>query len=143
MWAWLKKLFQNTTREKDERKTLIKDFDNIAADLPEHDFQHQGIQSIPTDKIVGSVGRARELDHQFRYRKRAITDRYYSIQEAARQGKPQEPIKVVRIKRDRTNSEYYVIDGHHRVADAKRKNYDEMNADVTDLVIKTDDPDEK
>lgn len=131
MLDWLKRLLGKA--ETDEQDG-VKNFDAATADLNEKQYQRLGSRSIPTDKIVGSVGRAHELDENFRYRKRDDTGRYQYISEAIRQGKPADPIKVLRVKRQRQDSEYYVLDGHHRVAEAKKQNYREMNADVTDVV---------
>ncbi|MFP4320878.1 MAG: ParB N-terminal domain-containing protein [Anaerolineales bacterium] len=130
---WLRRLISGPSQEN------VKNFDEETASLRNKQFRHQGQRSIETDKIVGSVGRAHELDNRFRYRKRDDTARYHFISDAAREGRPTEPIKVVRVKRDRASSEYYVIDGHHRVAQAKRQKYENMNADITDLIAEEDD----
>ncbi len=139
MWAWLKQLLGIGAGAEDK----VKNFDDVTTDEEIEEYRKQGKQPIPTEKIVGSVGRAHELDQNFRYRKRGITGRYTSIADAMREGKPMEPIKVVKVKRERAKTEYYVVDGHHRVAEAKKRGLDEMNADITEAVIKPDDDAEK
>ncbi len=133
VFQWLRKLLFGTDSES------VKNFDDATADLRNKQFEHHGQRSIETDKIVGSVGRAHELDNNFRYRNRADTARYHFINGAAQEGRPSAPIKVVRVKRQRAQSEYYVIDGHHRVAQAKRNQYKQMNADITDVTGEEDD----
>lgn len=95
-----------------------------------------GVISIPVKQIVGSVDRAHELNSSFRYRGRAITSRYHNINQAMRDGAPMKPIQVVKISgRDRCDSEFYVVDGHHRVANAKARGFDEINAQVTEIIL--------
>jgi hypothetical protein len=135
MFAWLKKIFG--TRGEDDR---VKSFYQETDDLGEKDFRFSGIKFIPTEKIVGSVGRAHELDKRFNYRKRANTGRYRRVAQSARDGKPMNPIQVVRLKRDpKKDTQFFVMDGHHRVAYAKKRKFPGMNAEVTDVVL----PDEE
>ena len=129
MLAWLKKFFGSNDPSQ------VKSFDAESGQLNIRDYQKAGKASIKTGKIVGSVGRAHELDAEFRYRGRDLTDRYHSMNQANRDGRPSAPIKVIKVKRDRSESEYYVMDGHHRVAQAKKQGYDEMNAEVTEAII--------
>lgn len=113
----------------------LKDF---AAQLPNHNgisFRKLGTTAVPIEKIVGSVGRAHELDKGFHYRKRSITERYQRVSLAVRNGEPIQPIKVYKLKRPRVSSEYYVFDGHHRLAAAIQEGYDDINAVVTEVQI--------
>jgi len=132
MASWLKQFFSG-----DDDK--LKDFDQETAGLGIQELRKIGVQSIAIDKIVGSVGRAHELGKDFRYRERAITARYHSIEDALRVGKPMDPIKVFRLQRPGAAEEYYVVDGHHRVAQAKQHGYTDINAEVTDVILLQDD----
>jgi len=73
-----------------------------------------GTFPIDVDKIIGSVGRAQDLDGNFKFRTRRPTDRYLSIKKAIENGEILPSIDVYKIRNG-----YYVIDGHHRVAAAK------------------------
>src|SRR5688500_17681812 len=87
-----------------------------------------GMKTIPAVKIVGSVGRAQNLRSDFFYRTgRAMTARFVSIGKAMEAGKVLPPIEVYKAKlrraqdgREIERTEYYVVDGHHRVAMAKK-----------------------
>lgn len=133
MWIWLKKLFGGK-----KSASQIKSFDDALADSPIREYRKTGQQSIATDKIVGSVGRAHELDENFRYRDRVDSSRHFRVQDAMREGRPTQPIKVIKLKRERSASEYYVMDGHHRVSQAKRQGLSEMNAEITEAVLDDD-----
>mgnify|MGYP000865193451 CR=1 FL=1 len=114
---------------------VLKDF---AAQLPKHEhisFHTLGMAAVPIEKIVGSVGRAHDLDKRFRYRGRAITERYQQAMVTVSNGEPSQPIKVYKLKRPRASSEYYVFDGHHRLAAAIQQGYNDINAVVTEVQI--------
>lgn len=117
----------------------VKNFDTDTADMPAKHYHPVGVSSIETEKIVGSVGRAHELDSSFRYRHRIDTERYQRLNAAMNEGKPLDPIQVVKVKRGRSTSEYYVVDGHHRVAQAKQRHLPQMNANIVE-VCATDHP---
>ena len=96
-----------------------------------------GPQVVPIEKIVGSVGRARAMRSDFFYRSgRALTDRFTRIGEAMKEGKYLPPIELYKLKprrRDRQEppvSEYYVVDGHHRVAMARKLGQEFIDANV-------------
>jgi hypothetical protein len=115
-----------------------RDLKDFATQLPQQariSFRQLGIVSIPIEKIVGSVGRAHELDKRFRYRGRVITERYQQAAVNLEKGEPRQPIKVYKLKRLRALSEYYVLDGHHRLAAVIRQGNGEINAFVTEVQI--------
>ena len=102
-----------------------------------------GVATIPTSKVVGSVGRAQNLRSDFFYRTgRAMTARFVSIGKAMEQGKVLPPIEVykARLRRRRgaaetTRTEYYVVDGHHRVAMARKMGQDFLDAHVVEYKV--------
>src|SRR4051794_4112224 len=91
-----------------------------------------GTRTVPAAKIVGSVGRWRNLRSDFFYRQgAAMTERFRRIGKAMEQGKPLPPLELYKLKGQPTSdhqspavSEYYVVDGHHRVAMAKQLGQD-------------------
>lgn len=106
-----------------------------------------GMRTIPAAKIVGSVGRAQNLRSDFFYRSGKITARFKSIGRAMEEGKVLPPIEVykARVRRqqgseEKALTEYYVVDGHHRVAMAKRLGQDYLDAHVVEYKIDTATP---
>lgn len=84
-----------------------------------------GVQAIEVDKIVGSVGRPQDLDKNFRFKWRKPSERYLSIKRKMEEGEILPPIDVYKIR-----DEYYVLDGHHRVAVAKELKQKFIDANV-------------
>lgn len=99
----------------------------------------RGVTTIEVEKIVGSVGRWQVLRSDFFYRTgKAMTRRFQRVGEAMRAGKALPAIDVYKLKREpgmpdaSSPSEYYVVDGHHRVAMARRLGQDFLEAHVVE-----------
>jgi len=103
----------------------------------------RGIQTVPTDQIVGSVSRYQNLRSDFLYRTgRAMTERFVRIGAAMEAGKVLPAIDVYKLTRrsgpegGRTQrSEYFVVDGHHRVAMARRLGQAYLDAHVVEYRV--------
>ena len=102
-----------------------------------------GMRTIPAAKVVGSVGRAQNLRSDFFYRTgQAMTARFKRIGQAMEEGKVLPPIEVYKAKLRRKygdkeveKTEYYVVDGHHRVAMAKKLGQDYLDAHVVEYKV--------
>ena len=101
-----------------------------------------GVKIVPTQKVVGSVGRTHNLGSDFFYRTgHAMTDRFVSIGKAMQQGKILPPLELYKVKRlpgtsaAPPPSEYYVVDGHHRVAMARKLGQDYLDAHVVEYRV--------
>ena len=104
-----------------------------------------GMRTIPAAKVVGSVGRAQNLRSDFFYRTgQAMTGRFVRIGKAMQEGKVLPPIEVYKAKltrpdaktgKDIEKTEYYVVDGHHRVAMAKKLGQDYLDAHVVEYKV--------
>jgi hypothetical protein len=89
-----------------------------------------GEQFIPVASIVGSVDGASQLfDRNFRPLSDRARARLGSVLVAMRQGEPLAPIEVWAWC-----GEYYVLDGHHRVAAARALGSDYISAHVVEVV---------
>ena len=93
-------------------------------------LREAGEQFIPVASIVGSVDGASQLfDRDFRPVSDRARARLSSILVAMRQGEPLPPIEVWQWR-----GEYYVLDGHHRVAAARALGIDYISAHVIEEV---------
>ena len=107
----------------------IKSFKDQQQAEAAYDSHDRGIRSVVVDRIVGSVGRYKDFDSQFRLKRRASSERLQWIKEAMRQGRNLGPVKLYQIK-----NEYFVLDGNHRIAAAKELGQDEILAHLVELV---------
>jgi nucleotide-binding universal stress UspA family protein len=90
-----------------------------------------GLRTVEVARIVGSVGRAAELDASFRSADRSRTEqqRYARVRRGVRTDAALPPAQLYKL-----DAAYYVLDGHHRVAAAKELGQLELEAEVTELV---------
>jgi nucleotide-binding universal stress UspA family protein len=92
-----------------------------------------GLRTVDVARIIGSVGRAGELDANFQLhpQSQATIHRYERVR-AASAGETREvlpPIEVYKL-----GYGYYVLDGHRRVAAAKELGQTDIEAYVTEFV---------
>jgi hypothetical protein len=116
-----------------QNHAVIKNFDKEAGDIPNKQYRKIGVQFIETNLIVGSVGRSHELDEKFFYKGRPHDDRHKRIEADLLAGKPMQPIQVLKLQRCDDTVQYFVVDGHHRVAIAKKHGFKAINAEVTEV----------
>jgi hypothetical protein len=92
--------------------------------------QYLGVREIPLEALVGTDGRANSFTRDFRPLHAFSRDRLRSLQNAfADGGFP--PIVAVKL-----GEAYFVIDGHHRAALARRGGAEMIDADVTELIAR-------
>jgi uncharacterized ParB-like nuclease family protein len=97
------------------------------------DSRERGIRTVSLEKIVGSVGRYQDFDHEFRMKQRVPSERLERVKAALREGVPLPPVKLYQIK-----DEYYVLDGNHRIAAAKELGHDDILATIVEFIPSSD-----
>ncbi len=103
-----------------------------------------GYRAVPLAKVVGTVGRADTLRSDFFHRLGpTVTERYYRVEEAMRRDKPLPALELYRMVRrgergSAQPSEYYVLDGHHRVAVARKLGLEYLDAHVVEYKVADD-----
>ena len=107
---------------------LILPFDEVIEALGRVSERSIGLQSIQLDSIVGTVGRARDFDRQFRPVSGRTRTRWERIANAQRRGQDLPPISVYRI-----GDMHFVRDGHHRVSVARAQGLTHIDAYVTEV----------
>ncbi len=88
-----------------------------------------GVRVIPVAKIVGTVSRSKDFDRDFRPQFDHVEERLDQFARAFPQG-GFPPITVNKL-----GDAYFVIDGHHRVAVAKRLRMDYIEAEVSEFQV--------
>ena len=102
----------------------------------------RGLQEIPLDKIVGSVGRYQDFTRSFLPKNDSDQERWARVKTAITDMKGMPPIEVYQV-----GDAYFVKDGNHRVSIARQLGTKTISAYVTEVETRVsltadDDPDE-
>jgi hypothetical protein len=111
-------------RRRRKPKDLLA-LDVVAARLRAVGRAHVGVRPIPLGQIVGSDGRGGDFDRVFSPRRTEIRHRLRRLASAFPHG-DFPPIEVFQL-----GDAYFVVDGHHRVALARRMGMATIDAEVT------------
>jgi hypothetical protein len=103
-------------------------FDDIRERLRLGDESYRGVQDIPIDKIVGSVGRYRDFTSNFLPRRGKMQERWSRVYAKATSMEGLPPIEVFKV-----GDAYFVRDGNHRVSVARQMKNKTIEAYVTEL----------
>lgn len=106
-------------------RSQLLSFDEIAERLPFEGQFDAGVQDIPVEQIMGSVGRAQDFSATFLPRTDKIKPRWLKIARANLVGEYIPPIEVYQV-----GSIYFVKDGNHRVSVARVLNQATIRAHV-------------
>jgi hypothetical protein len=113
--------------EPEGRLLALKD---VERRLPAITRRHLGVQTIPLAEVVGTEGRAATFTRDFEPRHESSRQRLRSLAAAFPDG-GFPPIVAVKL-----GDVYFVIDGHHRVALARRTGGEMIDAEVTEFVTR-------
>lgn len=114
---------------KGENNELLP-FDEIRAQLPIRGQHDIGMQEVPIDKIVGSVGRYHDFDRAFLPIQTRTKDRWVNIDKAHYAQVPLPAVELFKI-----GEIYFVKDGNHRISVARDRGQVFVDAHVTEIDI--------
>lgn len=114
-----------------EKPLPVRSFDDDVARTGPVAPRPLGLRTVAVSRIVGSVGRAAELDAGFRVRNPDGSERarHERIRKLMEEGAPLPPVTLYKL-----GYGYYVLDGNHRVAAAKELGQLEVDAEVIEFV---------
>jgi len=112
-----------------QRERLLE-LDDVERRLKPFGRRYVGVQAVPLDAIVGTDSRGSAFDRDFRPLYPGSRERLRSLQSVFADG-AFPPIVAVKL-----GEIYFVIDGHHRVALARRERAELIDADVTELLAR-------
>ena len=92
--------------------------------------RHVGLQAIPLAQIVGTDSRGADFDRDFLPRRPEIGLRWRNVEGAFPEG-GFPPILVYKL-----GDAYFIIDGHHRVAIARQRGMETIDAEVIELTAR-------
>jgi hypothetical protein len=116
------------------KQTDLLPYEAVATVL--RSYQHRQLtemRTIPLDKIVGSVGRYKDFNRQFRPREGVAAYRWARVEQAMGSAHGVPPIEVYQI-----GDVYFVLDGNHRVSVARANGFDTIDAYVTVIPVAAD-----
>jgi hypothetical protein len=91
-------------------------FDQVKEKLELSFTRELGLQTVPTDQIVGSEGRYRSFTRQFLPLQEDLRERWKKVNQARCSGRNLPPVELYKVC-----NAYFVKDGHHRVSVARSK----------------------
>lgn len=113
------------------KSNRLLSFDAVAEQLKLRVRTERGVQQIPLNAIVGSVGRYTDFTRSFLPRRAEDWERWARVKAAMEEGVPMPPIDVYKV-----GGAYFVVDGNHRVSIAREEGLSTIEAHVIEL--KTD-----
>jgi hypothetical protein len=93
-------------------------------------IEHRRTESIPLDRIVGSVGRYHDFTRTFLPRNTALKERWAFVQQRVFSMEGLPPIEVFKV-----GDVYFVADGNHRVSSARVNGLSDIEAVVTEYPV--------
>jgi hypothetical protein len=126
--ATLRAFWQEVFGHLRGKPARLLSFEDVRARLRLREESYRGLQDIPVDKIVGSVGRYKDFTSSFLPTNAVSRDRWSRIyaETVGAIGLP--PIEVYQV-----GEVYFVRDGNHRVSVARELGYDTIQAYVTEV----------
>jgi hypothetical protein len=112
------------------RPTELLPLDEATRRLRPFARRYVGLRPIPVSQIVGTDSRGSDFDRDFLPRRPEIGPRWRGVEEAFPEG-GFPPISVYQL-----GEAYFIIDGHHRVAIARQRRMETIDAEVTELTAR-------
>jgi nucleotide-binding universal stress UspA family protein len=113
------------------KSTDLLPYEQVSQMLKVTESEPRGLQEIPLDAIVGSVGRYTDFTRSFLPRRDVSQERWARVEMAASDPRGLPPIDVYQI-----GQVYFVADGNHRVSVARRLGAKSILAHVTEVHTK-------
>jgi len=112
------------------RSDRLLELNEVERRLKPFGRRYLGVREIPLDALVGTDSRSSSFTRDFRPLHAFSRDRLRSLEGAFADG-AFPPIVTVKL-----GEAYFVIDGHHRAALARRRGAEMIDADVTELIAR-------
>jgi hypothetical protein len=115
------------------QSTELLSFEDVRARLRLREESYKGLQDIPLERIVGSVGRHKDFTSAFLPRTNEMRDRWSRVYAKMNSLEGVPPIEVYQV-----DDVYFVRDGNHRVSVARQLQAETIQAHVTQLPTAVD-----
>ena len=114
---------------RNARSKDLLDLDEVRDRLRVVGQVYGGVHPIPVNRVIGSLARPSDFDRDFRPRFRFSQDRLAGLRATFPDGAGMPAIDV-----HEAGGAYFVTDGHHRVALARERGVDYIDAEITHLL---------
>jgi dienelactone hydrolase len=108
-----------------QRPADLLPFEEVRQKLHLRNAHYLGLQDVPLDLIVGSVGRYRDFNRAFFPRQKELQQRWQRIDRLVTTGGGSPPVELYKV-----GQIYFVHDGNHRVSVARQHNASTIQAYV-------------
>lgn len=106
------------------RRNYLLSFDEVQTRLRLTHKNYRGLQDVPVERILGSVGRYRDFTRTFLPRHDDLRERWERVNASAF-SRGMRPIEVYQV-----GEAYFVLDGNHRVSIARQTGMSTISAHV-------------
>ena len=114
-------------RLKGQRDDLVP-FEEVRKHLGLLSQTYRGVQPVPVNQIIGSLGRATDFDRIFHPIQRHSRRKWLGVDSAYLDGVTLPPISLYKV-----GDAYFVVDGHHRVSVARQQQQSFIDAEVIEV----------
>jgi hypothetical protein len=126
--ARMRAFFQEMVGLLQGKSAELLSFEDIRVRLRLQDESYKGLQDVPVDRIVGSVGRYRDFTSNFLPKTNEMRERWSRVYAQANSLEGLPPIELYKV-----DDVYFVRDGNHRVSVAREIGAKTIQAHVTEL----------
>jgi Domain of unknown function (DUF4032) len=113
------------------RDTALMAWDEVRDKLKLRGLIYRGVQTVPLEKIIGSVGRYRDFDDEFMPTQNQSADRWRKVNRAFYEDISLPPVQLYKV-----GEVYFVLDGNHRVSVAHEHGATYIDAEVQEAVTR-------
>jgi hypothetical protein len=113
------------------RSRPLLSLDEVSRRLQAFEQTYVGVRPIRIADVVGTVSRVEDFDRDFLPKRSKIQERWRSVEGSFPEG-DFPPIVVYEL-----DGRYFVVDGHHRVAIARQRGIEFIDAEITRLRSRT------
>ncbi len=121
-------LIQEVLARITRKSNQLLSYDEIAEKLKLRGRTERGLQQVPLDSIVGSVGRYTDFTRSFLPRRPDDQERWANVKAAMEDDLGLPPIEVYKV-----GDVYFVIDGNHRVSISRQQGFKSIEARVIEV----------
>ena len=112
------------------RPRHLLNYNDVIRNLPFCGQRDEGVEAVPVDNIVGTVGRTGDFDAAFRPLHPKEEARWVSIYRAFFADIILPPVELYRV-----GETYFVVDGHHRVSVARANGQRYLDAHIIEIDV--------